>query len=424
MRRREFVATTMKGAAGVSAASVGSGTWPGGEEFPIANAPADFRAAQSLRSLFPRLEAEVFINGAGGTPLARFAEEGIMRYLDVVRLGPGDGRGQWWGETWSGVRGRFAKLVGASESEIGLVECTKAGEQLVLDRLPALRAGGNVVTNDLHFGGSLHNLEGLRRSGLDVRIVKSQDFAVSVERMADSIDENTALVAVSLVSNINGHIEQMSRLAEVAHLRGAVVFADVIQAAGIVPIDVKAMGIDVAACSSYKWLFGIHGAGFLYVSEELQGTVIPDTLFPGHALREYEPFAQGTSVGGLSYSARSDADRYRPGHVNYLGYAAVHGALAFIEEIGVAELQAHSVRLNQRLLEQLSRDDYEVLSSDVDQSPILALAARDFGGLRERLIASDVVVSIGGDKWDLVRISPAIYNTEADMDRLAEVLAG
>lgn len=88
------------------------------------------------------------------------------------------------------------------------------------------------------------------------------------------------------------------------------------------------------------------------------------------------------------------------------------------------ELQAHSVRLNQRLFEQLSRDDYDVLSSDVDQSPILALAARDFDGLRERLIASDVVVRIGGDKWDLVRISPAIYNTEADMGRLAEVLAG
>ena len=87
------------------------------------------------------------------------------------------------------------------------------------------------------------------------------------------------------------------------------------------------------------------------------------------------------------------------------------------------ELQAHSVRLNQRLFEQLSRDDYDVLSSDVDQSPILALAARDFDGLRERLIASDVVVRIGGDKWDLVRISPAIYNTEADMGRLAEVLA-
>ena len=53
----------------------------------------------------------------------------------------------------------------------------------------------------------------------------------------------------------------------------------------------------------------------------------------------------------------------------------------------------------------------------------MTLEARRFDGLRDRLMASDVVISVGGDKWDQVRISPSIYNTEADMDRVAEVLS-
>lgn len=419
MKRRAFVATTMTGALGLSSGAAAMSALPSRQIPEGAQHRPD-------RDEFPRLEHEVYVNGAGGTPLGRFAETGVDRYLDMARLGRGDGRGQWWGEVWDGVRGRFATLIGADPEEIGLVECTKAGEQIVLDGLDGLRNGGNIVTNDLHFSGSLHNLEGLRRAGRDVRIVPSADFAVSLDRMADAIDEQTALVTVSLVSNITGHVEAMAELSRLAHDRGAIVFADIIQGAGIVPIDVREMGIDVAACSSYKWLYGLHGAGFLYVRRDLQGALIRDSLFPGHVSRAYEPFAApgSESSSALTYSAPVDARRYQPGHVNYLGYAAVHEGLGFIARHGVGALQRHSVALNRRLIDQLDQDRFEVLSSHVDESPILALAARDFDATLQRLIESDVVISAGGDKWNLLRISPAIYNTEADMDRVAEVLAG
>jgi selenocysteine lyase/cysteine desulfurase len=431
MERREF---TTRGAAGIAAlvafpgapsidwietrSGPGRGT-RGGSARGLSSA-----RYQSIRDRFPRLQNEVFVNAAGGTPLGDFAGEAIDRYVEMSRLGRTGERAEWWGGVWDGVRGRFARLIGAHESEIGLVECTKAGEQIVLDGVAATRPGSSIVTNDLHFSGSLHNLEGIRRSGRDVRIVRSRDFRVSLERMADSIDDDTALVTVSLVSNVNGHREDLAELSEVAHAHGAIVFADVIQAAGIVPIDVDAMGIDVAACSSYKWLWGIHGAGFLYVREELQGTVIPDRLFPGHVQRTYAPFAQDGASGSMTYTPPNDARRYQPGHVNYLGYAAAHAGLGFIEEVGVERMLEHTVRLNRRLVDQLDGERFRTLSSHPDTSPILALEARDVEGLRGRLVDSEVVVSTGGDKWNLVRVSPAIYNTEADIDRLAEVMDG
>jgi selenocysteine lyase/cysteine desulfurase len=387
---------------------------------PIASTPTP----QEVRALFPRLTRETFVNAAGGTPLAEFTEQAIERYVEVMRYGASGERAEWWGGVWSGVRGRFASLIGAQPDEIGLVECTKAGEQIVLDRLPALRDGGTILTNDLHFSGSLHNLEGLRRAGRSVRVVRSEGLRVPADRMIDAISDDTALVTISLVSNVNGHVEEVAEISRAAHRHGAIVFADIIQAAGIVPIDVEAMGIDVAACSSYKWLYGIHGAGFLYVARRHQGTTLPDTLFPGHVVREYPPFAESGAPGTVRYSAPTDANRYRPGHVNYLGYAAVDAGLRFIEQLGVETLLGRSVDLNRRIAEGLDGDRFDVISSHPARSPILALAARDLAGVRGRLAQSNVVVSTGGDRHDLIRISPAIYNDVEDVDRLLAVLNG
>ncbi len=189
-----------------------------------------------FRKMFDRADREVFLNAAGGTPLSTFALDGARRFEEFWRFGPADGRGKSFQQTQARTRSRFAELIGAETSEIGLVSCTKAGEQIVIDGIPSIRRDGNIVTNDLHFTGSLHNLIGLKKSGVDVRIVKSSNWRTGLEEMKQAIDRNTSLVCISLVSNINGHIEPVKSLAENAHKCGAWLYADIIQATGIIPI--------------------------------------------------------------------------------------------------------------------------------------------------------------------------------------------
>ncbi len=68
------------------------------------------------------------------------------------------------------------------------------------------------------------------------------------------VDSNTRLVSMALISNVNGYLHDVKAISDLAHTHGAYVYADVIQAAGNTPIDVKAIGLDLCACSSYKWL--------------------------------------------------------------------------------------------------------------------------------------------------------------------------
>ncbi len=409
MDRREFVAAGVGSALGVRTLSA-----PDTDTGPVTQ--------DQFRSLFPRAQREVFLNAAAGTPLGTFADRGLWRYMDFQRLGPGEGRGDYVAEMQSEIRGLFGGLIGAKPSEIAWVHCTKAGEQIVIDGLESLRRGRNIVTNDMHFTGSLHNLIGLRRSGRDVRIVMGEDWDVTLEAMDAAIDANTALVTVSLVSNINGRIEPFRELADMAHARGALVFADIIQAAGIVPMDVRELGIDFAACNGYKWLYGVHGAGFLYVREDLQGTALADRLFPGHVTHNYPPWAEQVdpAAGAFVYNPRADARRYEPGHVSYLGYCAVYEGLKFLEQIGIEAALQHSVRLNRRLQGQLDPDAYACITPNVDESPIITFIAREPRGLEGRLRAANVVVSLSGNR---IRVSPAVFNGEADVDALAEALS-
>ncbi len=408
----------------------GAGLIAGGPIMAAGNIPIGFGVGKPAmnrppehREKFPRLRSEVFLNAAGGTPQGDFAAEALSRYQEFWQLGPGQGRGEWFGETMTRVRSKFAGLIGAAPEEIALVHCTKAGEQVVIDGLPRLRRGGNLVTNDLHFSGSLHNFEGLRRGGVDVRVVRAADWRVDPEEMIAAMDANTALVAVSLVSNINGHLEDVRRLADAVHRRGGYLYADIIQAAGVVPFSVTDLGIDAAACSGYKWLYGPHGSGFLYVRRDLQGEAIEDRLFPGHARFNYRPWVDlpDERQGPWGYQPPADAGRYQPGHVSYLGYAALEAGLSFIEETGVDQTRQHAVQLNMRLLDSVNLNRFEPISPHAQEVPILTFRVADPDSLRSRLMAAQVVVSLAGDR---LRISPAVYNNEDDIDALVEVMNG
>jgi len=408
MKRREFVACGLAGSL-LTTGMVGP-------KVPPAK-PSD----NALRDHFPRMSRETYINAASLMPLGAFTQRGVNNYMAYQQLGEASGQHDYIETVLKEIRGRFGAMIGAGENEIGLIHCTKAGEQIALEAVDAIRVGGNIVTNDLHFSGSLHNLLGLKKAGRDVRIVKARDWKVPLEAMEKAIDGNTALVAVSLISNVNGHIEDMAALSQMAHRKGALVYADIVQAAGVLPIDVEAMGIDVAACSTYKWLYGVFGAGFVYVRHSLQGGKIPDRMHPGRVGYNYAPWTSASEKGEpeLGFDPNDDATRYQPGHVSYMGYCGAYEGLKFLEGVGVAGAQRHSVALNQRLKSQLDPKRYRCISTHLDASPIITFTTGDGAALKQRLKAANLVVTIIGNR---VRISPAMYNTQADIDALAKVM--
>ena len=383
-------------------------------------AAPDFAA---IRKEFPRATQEVYLDAAANMPLPRYVAEGMRRYMDFHMYGPGQGRGQYASESVRDARSLFAKLINAKPSEIGFVVCTKAGEAAVVNGLRIQETGGNLVTNDLHYAGAIHDYIGRRKAGMDVRIVKHRDWRIDLSDMEKVIDKRTKLVSITLVSNVNGWVENAKALSNMAHAHGAYLYADIIQAAGSVPVDVKALGIDFAACSNYKWLQGARGAGFLYIREDCQGSVVKDLSYPGYVHFNYGSWVEqrDPALDDFPYIPPKDAGRYEPGNVSFVAYAGQSEALKRILAMGVDNIYAHTKAMCDRLKKELPALGYKLITPMDAASSIVVVQAANLKATQEKLRKGKVQVTTAGA--NRVRISPALYNNMDDINRLLLALA-
>ena len=170
------------------------------------------------------------------------------------------------------LKKRYGQLINATANEIAFTANTSDGENIVVMGLDLPRKGGNIVIDELHFTTSLYMYKELEKQGVELRIVKHRNWAIDPHDMDKAIDRNTRIVSLALVSNVNGFMHDCKAVSDLAHARGALVFADIIQAVGAVPLDVNALGIDFASAGTYKWIMGERGFGFLYVKKAPQGT--------------------------------------------------------------------------------------------------------------------------------------------------------
>src|SRR5215469_15044613 len=225
------------------------------------------RAPLPLKSEFNPIHL-TYLDSGTMHPIANGARRAVGSYLENRSLHPRERFSL--DEMDKRVREHFAALINAASEEICLVQSTTAGEQLVVRALEIPANRGRIVTDTLHFSGSFYLYQEMARRGMDVVWLRPRDGQrIDMRDIEQAVTKSTKLIALSLVSTFNGFQHDLKRVCEIAHANGAYVYADIIHAAGAVPVDVRASGVDFAACASYKWLMGDFGLGFLYVRADL-----------------------------------------------------------------------------------------------------------------------------------------------------------
>ncbi|HEX8838630.1 MAG TPA: aminotransferase class V-fold PLP-dependent enzyme [Candidatus Acidoferrum sp.] len=322
------------------------------------------------------------------------------------------------------IKAEFAALIHAKKSEISFIPNTSTGENLVVSGLDIPRSGGNVVTEELHFEGALLHLQALQqKAGLDLRVVKPREWRIELKDLERAIDKKTRLVEVSLVAMDNGFQHDLKGLCDVAHANGAYVYADIVQAAGNTPIDVRACDVDFCACSSFKWLMGDFGLGFLFVKEALLDKVIGRTQYGYYQAQELEShFLPGDTPGAAAYTWQFSPDA--TGHFE-VGTQAIGAGevlaetLPYIRSLGVENIRAHRQPLLKKLREEMPRLGFQPLTPPESTSAIISFVVRNPEEVRERLAKAQVNVRVS-ERY--IRIAPSVFNDMSDIDRLLEAL--
>lgn len=363
-----------------------------------------------------------YINAAYTHPMPIAAVEAIRRNAEA-RSRPGGITSPGNGALVNEVKKQFAALINAKPSEIGFVPNTSTGENLVVNGL-RIGSGGNVVTDALHFDGAILHLQALQRDqGLDLRIAMPRDGRIEIRDLERLVDKKTKLIELSLVAMYNGFQHDLKAVCDLAHAHGAYVYADIVQAAGATPIDVRASGVDFCACSSFKWLMGDFGLGFLYAREELLER-FQRTQYGYHSARTidthflpYDPPA-GTP---FTWELGTDASaHFEVGSYAYAPMAALGVSLPYIRELGVERIEAHRQPLLDRLRLEMPRLGYEPVTPPGTKSALLTFTVKDRQPVFERLRKANINVRLGAH---FLRVSPSVYNDMQDIDRLLEALS-
>ncbi|MBU2341619.1 MAG: aminotransferase class V-fold PLP-dependent enzyme [Alphaproteobacteria bacterium] len=321
------------------------------------------------------------------------------------------------------VKSAFARLVNATPSELAFVQSTTAGEQLVVDALGIPSGGGRIVTDTLHFFGSFWLYEQLARRGMDMVWLSPTHGRIDLAAYESAIDEDTRLVSLSLVSTYNGFEQDLAALCEIAHARGAKVYADIIHAAGTVPVDLHASGVDFAACASYKWLMGDFGLGFLYVRADLIAE-LQRSRFGYYQLAKFRshvyPFDEAGD-GIADMAARDDAEGlFAMGTRSHAVLAQLDRSIPMLLDLGIENIVARRLPLLDRLHEALRSKGYAVATPRDCRSPLLTCVFEDaHERLSEPLERAGVKITLSRNRF---RVCPSFFNDADDIERLLDAL--
>lgn len=317
----------------------------------------------------------------------------------------------------------FASLINASPSEIAVVTSTMEGENLVAAALGLGPAAG-VVTDAFHYDASLAMYGELRRNGVPVAVVPPRNNLMDLRYFEAAIGKGTRLIAVSLVSSLTGFRHDLKALCEIAHSKGALVFADIIQAAGAIPIDVRESGVDFCSCGTYKWLMGDFGTGFLYVRadrlDSLKRVQLGWRQLANSAHHIYPFDAPGPAIG--DWTLRKDtAGHFEVGTPDWLALSVVTASIRYIQDLGVSAIVRHRQPLLDRLQTELPKLGFDPLTLNLG-GPTVSYSyqnvAKRFGSA---LAAAKIKISV---YENMIRISPSVYNDMEDIERLLRVFRG
>ncbi|WP_330176423.1 aminotransferase class V-fold PLP-dependent enzyme [Streptomyces sp. NBC_01498] len=322
------------------------------------------------------------------------AVEAVRTLAAESAKGRRDGAGSF--DSVTAARASYARLVGVP------------AERVAVGHAVAVHVG--LIAGSLAPGSEVLMAEGEFSSVVTPFAVRGdlRPRYVPLEKLADEVRPETALVAVSAVQSADGRIADLPALRAATSAHGARTLLDTTQAAGWLPVEAGAYDYTVAG--GYKFLVSPRGTSFLTVTEEAQEGLVP--LHAGWVAGEDIWASTYGPVERLAHSARRFDEP-----VAFLAYHGAEQSLALLEEIGVERIRTHVVALADRFRAGLVSLGHEPVAAD--GSTVVAVAG--LGDREARLAEAGVEVSVRAGN---LRAAFHLYNSAADVDRALDVLAG
>jgi selenocysteine lyase/cysteine desulfurase len=367
------------------------------------------------RSWFPFLDTKkIWLNHASISPLSTRVEAAVNAYMQNRMTGDIDIYMSMLA-TVKRTKANLGALVNAAPERIGFAANTSEGLNILANGL-AWKTGDRILLNDIEFPTNVVPFLNCRRHGVEIDFVKSVRGEILIDDIERAITPRTKLLAISFVQFLSGFKADLTAIGALCRKHGIIFCVDSMQGLGAAPLDTQAAGIDFLANGGNKWLMGMMGTGFVFLTPELQARI--------H--QHHIGWTSNQNFFGDFFNYRIDPDetarRYENGTQNYCGITALHASTSTLLEVGIDNIASHIGTLNDAVIAMCDDLGFDTITprDSTKRAGIVSFACPNSQEVFERLTRRGVIVSV---REDMIRIAPHFYNTLEEIGALRCALA-
>ncbi len=371
-----------------------------------------------IRAQFPFLEKFIYFDAAHYTPypqrsvskLNEFIQSFTTDYLNLSLVNINEARK---------FRATAGKLINCEAEDIIITSNTTHGLNIFANGIKLDPKDNNVAMLDSEFPAVVYpwlNQEKLGRANV-MLISSDKGYANEALIKRTLMDFNIKVFTISLVQFL-GYRHSIRNIAEFCKKRNIYLVVDAIQATGVCPVDVQAMGIDFLSTGNQKWLMSPAGLGFTYISKKYREIIDPTYTGTTNVNYNFDNF--------LDYKLdfKTTGQAYENSTLNTLAMIGTSEVINYFLELGVENIFNHIIDIQDKLIGLLDKTKYKVESdlSAEHRSNILIISHVDGTKNKEiqkMLEEKKIYIAV---REGFLRVSPHIYNNYSDAEQLAEAL--
>ena len=378
---------------------------------------------QNQRSKFSLDEKAIYLNGAYMSPQLKSVEKAGFHALQRKNK-PNRITGDHFFQESEDLRTAYASLINSSDPErIVIIPSVSYGMANVAANIE-MKTDENIIVADEQFPSNVYPWMTLcDDSGAKLNIVKAPETRVRRGKnwnnaILDAIDEKTRIVALGHIHWADGTLFDLHAIREKASSVGALLIIDGTQSIGALPFDVDDIKPDALICAGYKWLMGPYSIGLAYYGPAFDGGKAVEQNWINRLNSE-----DFSGLVNYQHNYQPGALRYEVGeHSNFNHVPMLKTAIEQIAEWGIPSIQNYCKNISNNAITLLTKNGFYIEDEDSRSSHLFGIRLPEhlkMETVKNALNEANIFVSYRGD---CIRVSPHVYNTESDMNKLASTL--